>query len=217
MSLRYIPCRKGICLNHSRGLEANAGFSVYPHSIPSCLSLMATLNLSSKRDNSLIKSVIALVKASWGLYSGVVWTRITILCSRGWGTLYPANSTWGSFNSCDLMIFPMVWSSLFIVNRQALGTFVSLVIVILRREEKIKNKKDICDLFKTHQAKGLTVLGPAGAAAAPSTHPYTTNGPSICWNATFDNSNVQETEKGTQASTLLGCGKTLSEKTGFQS
>ena len=37
------------------------------YSIPSCLSLMATWNHSSSRESSLMRSVMALAKASWGL------------------------------------------------------------------------------------------------------------------------------------------------------
>lgn len=37
------------------------------YSIPSCLSLMATRKRSSRRESSLMRSVMALVKASWGL------------------------------------------------------------------------------------------------------------------------------------------------------
>lgn len=37
------------------------------YSIPSCLSLTAALNLSSKSDTSLIRSVMAFVNASCGL------------------------------------------------------------------------------------------------------------------------------------------------------
>lgn len=44
---------------------SNASFICY--SIPSCLSLMATRNRSSRRESSLMRSVMALVKASWGL------------------------------------------------------------------------------------------------------------------------------------------------------
>lgn len=66
----------------------------------SLYKFMLTLNLSSSSENSLIRSVIAFVKASWGLYSGVVCTRKTNLCSRGWGFLYAANNTWGSFHNC---------------------------------------------------------------------------------------------------------------------
>lgn len=33
----------------------------------------------------------------------------------------------------DLMMFPSVWSSLLMVNKQALGTLVSLLMVILGR------------------------------------------------------------------------------------
>lgn len=34
----------------------------------------------------------------------------------------------------DLMMFPRVWSSLLMVNKQALGTLVSLLMVILQRD-----------------------------------------------------------------------------------
>lgn len=52
---------------HAPALQplSNASFSCY--SIPSCLSLMATRNRSSRRESSLMRSVMALVKASWGL------------------------------------------------------------------------------------------------------------------------------------------------------
>lgn len=36
----------------------------------------------------------------------------------------------------DLMMFPRVWSSLLMVNKQALGTLVSLLMVILERQAK---------------------------------------------------------------------------------
>lgn len=50
------------CLRSNSLLQRGAFYS-----IPSCLSLIATLNLSSRRESSLIRSVMALVKASWGL------------------------------------------------------------------------------------------------------------------------------------------------------
>lgn len=36
----------------------------------------------------------------------------------------------------DLMMFPRVWSSLLMVNKQALGTLVSLLMVILERDRQ---------------------------------------------------------------------------------
>lgn len=38
-----------------------------------------------------------------------------------------------SAGTYDLMMFPSVWSSLLMVNKQALGTLVSLLMVILGR------------------------------------------------------------------------------------
>lgn len=57
------------------------------YSSPSCFSRTASLNRSSSSESSLMRSVMALVKASCGVLSGVVWTRRMNLCSSGCGTL----------------------------------------------------------------------------------------------------------------------------------
>lgn len=54
------------------------------------------------------------------------------LCLRKTHKMQPGNLGPGTY---DLMMFPRVWSSLLMVNRQALGTLVSLLMVILGRGE----------------------------------------------------------------------------------
>lgn len=54
------------CQSLSSSYHMSLLFQRY-QSNPSCFSLIATLNLSSRRDTSEIKSVTALVKASCGL------------------------------------------------------------------------------------------------------------------------------------------------------
>ena len=47
------------------------------------------------------------------------------------GLRSPADTDRGPRKTYDLMMFPRVWSSLLMVNKQALGTLVSLLMVIL--------------------------------------------------------------------------------------
>jgi len=64
------------------------------------LQKIVTLKRSSNKDSSDKRSVNELVNASCGVYSGqLVCIRSSNLCSKGWGTLYPANSTLGSLSS----------------------------------------------------------------------------------------------------------------------
>lgn len=65
-----------------------------------------------------------------GVQSRALWTWMMVLCCQGRGPLWSANSPCGAFSSWDWMMFPRVWFSLLMVNKQALGTLMSLLMVI---------------------------------------------------------------------------------------
>ena len=66
-------------------------------------------NSASKSCNSFWRTI----RVSFTIYpvfSVLVWTLISILSTKGWGILYPANLTYFFFKRYILKISPIVWS-----------------------------------------------------------------------------------------------------------
>merc|ERR1719230_2395668 len=70
-----------------------------------------------------------------------------ILCSSGGGFLYPANNTFGSFNNWCRIKLPRVWSSLLMVNMEALGTLVSCSLLIFFSPSNKRNDSKVGGAF----------------------------------------------------------------------